>query len=119
MFKIKEINDKIHIYLVSGDTFIAEVGMKQDGKPYEPQAGDEIRFAMKDCKMNSDRTEYIDDEPLVEVNIDPTDRILRIESTDTKELKFKDYDFDIQLTTSNGIVDTFISGILHLQPEVD
>ena len=50
---------------------------------------------MKDCKMNSDRTEYIDDEPLVEVNIDPSDRILRIESTDTKELKFKDYDFDI------------------------
>lgn len=36
MFKIKEINDKIHIYLVRGDTFIAEVGMKQDGKPYEP-----------------------------------------------------------------------------------
>lgn len=119
MFEIKEKDGVTHIYLVRGDTFMAVLEMKYDRADYEPQAGDEIRFAMKDCKMNSDRTEYINDEPLVEVSIDPSDLVLTINPEDTAELKFKDYDFDIQLTTSDGVVDTFIRGKLHLLPEVD
>ena len=90
--------------------------MKYGRVDYEPIVGDEIVFTMKSSKMNSDRSEYMEDEPLVEINVDPSDLILTIEPEDTAELKFKDYDFNIRLT-SDGVVDTFIRGVLHLLPE--
>ena len=116
MFQIKEKDGLTHIYLVRGDTLSAQLEMKYGRVDYEPIVGDEIVFTMKSSKMNSDRSEYMEDEPLVEINVDPSDLILTIEPEDTAELKFKDYDFNIRLT-SDGVVDTFIRGVLHLLPE--
>ncbi len=45
--------------------------------------------------------------------------ILRLESEDTAELPFGRYNYDIQLRMEDGTVDTFISDILDLLPEVD
>ena len=91
------------ITLTRGDTFIATVEMHigtKDGEEYIPNAGDNVRFALK--------RRYEDKEPLILKNI-PLDTLeLRLEPEDTKPLKFGDYVYDVELTTETGIVDTFI-----------
>lgn len=101
------------IELIRGDTLYAQVEIFQNGRPYIPKEGDEIRFAMKR------RYNDPDDRVLIVKNI-PTDTLLlKIAPEDTKELKFKrTYLWDIQLTTASGDVDTFITGRLKLKEEV-
>lgn len=80
------------ITLTRGDTFEALVSAtKKDGTPYIPVEGDVIRFAM-----------------------------LMLEPSDTADLNFGKYVYDIQLTKANGKVDTFITkATLKLSEEVD
>ena len=101
------------ITLTRGDTFKATVTpLNQDGTVYEMQPGDELRFAMK--------KDYSDDEPCLLIDIPPASMLLTIGSNDTKDLEFGDYVYDIQLTHSNGEVDTFIAKQrLRLTEEVD
>ena len=86
------------IYLTRGDTLHLQVGMMIGNEAYELQEGDVVRFAMK--------KEYEDDEPLILKNLE--DGWLNLVPGDTKELEFGDYVYDIQLTTAEGEVDTFI-----------
>jgi len=76
---------------------------------YTPQEGDSFRFALKHNKMNSDRSEYTDSEPLVLKDIPSDSMLLTLLPEDTKELGFGQYVYDIQLTDADGRVDTFIS----------
>lgn len=112
--------DGTTISMTRGDTLILQISITSDGEPYEPQEGDELRFAMKRARLNARQTEYVDTEPLLVVDI-PTDTlVLRIESEDTKSLPFGEYVYDIQLTYGDGIVDTFVpTAKLTLLPEVD
>lgn len=100
------------IKLTRGDTFVCDIKMtKQDGYPYDPEEGDEIRFAMK--------SNIKDKEPLIlkEIPIDTMQLILNPE--DTKELPFGIYCYDIELAKANGMVDTFITkSVLVLEEEV-
>lgn len=89
-----------NISLTRGDTLRVTVNIEQGGVPYVPNPGDRIRFAMK--------RRIDDEEPIILKDI-PTDTLLlRLESEDTKNLPFGTYKYDIELTTVDGDVDTFI-----------
>ena len=108
------------ITMTRGDTLAVTVGIMQGNEAYTPQEGDAVRFALKTPKMNAKRTEYADAEALLLKAI-PTDTLLlRLDPEDTKGLGFGSYVYDIQLTYSDGAVDTFIAeATLTLTPEVD
>lgn len=102
------------ITMTRGDTLRAAITINnEDGNPYAIQEGDAIRFA---CKQR-----YTDPDALILKEI-PTDTLeLHLAPEDTKILSMgKSYFFDIQLTKSNGDVDTFISeGVLKILNEVE
>lgn len=90
------------ITLTRGDSFIAEISITdQDNKPYNPVAGDSVRFAMK--------VSYEDAEPLLVKNIPVDTMKLVLDPEDTKHLAFGKYVYDIELTKATGEVDTFIT----------
>lgn len=115
MYKLKGTR----ISLIRGDTLILGIEIKRNGETYEVQSGDVIRFALKSATMKKDRTEYINNEPLVIKTIPNDTLTLRLESEDTAQLPFGNYSYDIQLTMADGTVDTFISDTLELLAEVD
>lgn len=100
------------ITLTRGDTFTANVGIKNaDGTAYIPTSGDTVRFAMKKS--------YQDSLPVLEKNIPIETMQLTLKPGDTKPLSFGTYVYDIQLTTKDGIVCTFIpNGKINLTEEV-
>lgn len=99
-FSVNERTNKIS--LTRGDTFRAKVSITDnEGKIYEPQEGDKIRFAMK--------KDYDDSDPLLLINIPIDTMILTIDPEDTKPFEFGKYVYDIELTKANGDVDTFIA----------
>ena len=91
------------ITVTKGDTLEAIVELLlEDGTPYQPQEGDEIRFALKQ--------RYEDRVPLLLKPI-PNDTLrLRLEAEDTKRLHagWVPYVYDMQITFADGSVDTFI-----------
>lgn len=102
------------IVMTRGDTLILNLAITDKlGEVYTPVEGDSIRFALKE--------HYDDEEPLILKTIPIDTMILRLESTDTKELDQPgSYVYDIQLTTIDGIVDTIIpKGRLRITEEVD
>lgn len=90
-----------NISLTRGDSLIVNVQIVKNNEPYTPEEGDTIRFA-----LNKDKTGK--DEPIIYKNIDPSTLQLIINPEDTKDLEYKTYYYDIQLTTVDGFVDTFI-----------
>ena len=90
------------IYLTRGDTFRATIALKDaEGEIYTPNPDEIIRFAMK--------KNYEDPEPLLLISV-PYDTLeLVILPNDTKELPFGSYVWDMQITRSNGDIDTFIT----------
>lgn len=90
------------ITLTRGDS--AKIAMDltyKNGDPYEPTDGDKIRFAMK-----KDYNDLLPPLLLIEI---PTDTlILYIPASETKQLAYGTYKYDIQITTAAGDVDTFI-----------
>lgn len=113
MHTITETKKGYDITLTRGDSFYAEVGIEKNGEPYAPAEGDSVRFAMK--KNYSDP----DSEAVLVVNIPTNTLVLHIEPEDTKTLPMKSkYVYDIQLTTAEGDVDTFIEGRFMIDNEV-
>ena len=101
------------IRMTKGDTLeVPVIAMTKEGERYIPSDGDVIRFAMK--------KEYNDPEPLILKTIPNDTMILRLESSETKNLEVSKvpYVYDIELTTVAGTVDTFLSGTLYLTEEV-
>lgn len=102
-----------NILLTRGDTLMLQLSLTKNGEPYIPQEGDRIRFALKQ--------KYTDpDEEVKVVRSIPIDTlILKIEPEDTKNLVMgKTYVYDIEMTDSNGVVDTFITGKFGIDSEV-
>lgn len=110
MQEIKGSGKNTRIILTRGDSFYATVIMTKDGESYIPVEGDTVRFAMK--------KDYSDAEPIILKTVPIDTLVLAIAPADTKPLPYGDYVFDIELTTENGDVDTFISGIITLGKEV-
>lgn len=108
-----QIDDNNNIELIRGDTLYAKVDVLCNGRPYIPEEGDVIRFAMKRRYKDGDEKVLID-------KIIPNDSLmLKLDPEDTKELKMnKIYVYDIQLTKANGDIDTFVSAKVKLKEEV-
>lgn len=107
------------ITLTRGDTFMGKVNLTVDGETYAPNDEDVIRFAVKHKDMTPGKKDYVDEEPLIEKIIPNNSLVLRLESSDTNELDFGDYVYDIQITFADGSVDTFITAsTFRITPEV-
>lgn len=102
------------ITLVRGDTVEVPVTIRtRNGEEYVPSEGDVIRFALKES--------YGDNVPVLINKVLPIDTlILRLESCETEALAAtkKPYVYDVELTTANGYVDTFVRGIVNVLEEV-
>lgn len=100
-----------NISLTRGDTLLLTIDLtNSDGTPYEAANGDVLRFAMK--------RKIKDEECLIYKEI-PTDTfLLELQPSDTKELSFGKYVYDIELTTAVGRVTTIVIGNLNLTEEV-
>ena len=100
------------ITMTRGDTLKLKINiLDADGNEYVPAEGDIIRFAAKQS--------YSDDEPLILKEIPYDTCILHLEPSDTKELtQPSKLVYDIQITMTDGTVDTFISGTLSIIEEV-
>lgn len=105
--------NKTTITLTRGDTFKAYIKIyDEEGNDYIPKEGDSIRFAMKGA--------YTDKAPIVVKTIPISTMLLKLDSDDTKDLSFGSYVYDIQLTTADGDVNTFITKAqIVLTEEVD
>ena len=103
------VEDGTTIKLTRGDSMELDVGIQINGEDYIPVEGDSIEFALKKDKMKSDKTAYVDAEPLVQKTIPWETMRLQLEPNDTKDLPFGDYVYDIQITFAGGRVDTFIN----------
>lgn len=98
------------ITLVKGDTLKVQIEIIVDNEIYTPETNDVIRFAMK--------RSYDDSSVLVEKVISNDTLMLKLDSSDTKRLTSGKYVYDIEITFTNGDVDTFIRGEIELLPEV-
>lgn len=108
------------ITMTRGDTLRIFIELKRDNEIYTPVSGDEVRFALKRPIFNAKRTEYKEEFPLLYKVIPNDTMVLELEPEDTKSLGFGEYVYDLQITFSDGTVDTFIStATLKLTPEVD
>lgn len=101
-----------NITLTRGDTLQLKVSLyNQDGTEYEPASGDVIRFAMK--------KNYTDAEPLLNITIPNDTLMLTLQPADTNQLDFGPYVYDLEITKTDGTVDTFIAeASFVLAPEV-
>ena len=91
------------ITITRGDTLEAVLEILcADGQPYHVQAGDVIRFALKQ--------RYKDRDPIILKEIPHDTMLLQLAAEDTKLLRAggAPYVYDIQLTMADGTVDTFI-----------
>lgn len=115
MHKIKGTS----ITLTRGDTLIVQLNLKRNGETFTPEQGDSIRFALKHNTMKSDRSDYKDQNPLINKTIPNETLTLTLVPSDTKTLAFGDYVYDIEITFEDGSVDTFIAeASFTIAPEV-
>ncbi len=86
--------------------------------PYTPVAGDTLRFAVKHTTMRGGK-QYKDENPLILKNIPYNTCILQLDPSDTKNLDFDTYVYDVEITYADGTVYTFIdTEEFKLTPEV-
>lgn len=89
------------ITITRGDTLVSKVTiMDAAGNEYIPCAEDSIRFALKQSSE--------DEEALIVKEIPYDTLILQLDADETKRLSVGEYRYDIEITLSNGVVDTFI-----------
>lgn len=102
------------ITMTRGDSLLVFLDLQNsDGTTYEPNEGDYIRFAVKKT--------FDDSVPPILVKEIPTDTMkLVLDPEDTKQFAYGQYRYDIQITTADGLVDTFIDrAVLVITEEVD
>lgn len=100
-----------NISLTRGDSLILDITITRNGDPYTTTEGDSVRFAMK--RRSSDEA------PVLIKYMDIQEMRFTFNPEDTKDLNIGKYRYDIELTTSDGYVDTFIGpAIFELTEEV-
>ena len=98
------------IQLVRGDTFRAKLTLKDKaGNIYIPSADDEVLFTVKRNALTN--------QILVQKRVENSEVVL--EPSDTENLDFGSYVYDVQVVLANGNKDTVIqANIFELLPEV-
>ena len=93
--------DGTTITLTRGDSLAVKLDIYDfEGNTYTPSSGDIIRFAMKKS--------YSDSECLISKVIPNDTMMLSLAPSNTKDLAFGSYVYDIEITFGSGAVDTFI-----------
>lgn len=93
MFKIEGTT----IYLTRGDSAEFNINIVgADGNSYELQEGDLVEFTIKEDVYSSEALIY------------KTGTNIVIEPSDTSEMRYGTYVYDVQVTLSDGTVDTII-----------
>lgn len=89
------------IFLTKGDSLWMQLSIyDKNNTPYVPDKNDSIRFALNKT-LNTD-------DPLLVKQI-PNDTLeLLIDASETEPLEVGNYWYDVEITHSNGFVDTFI-----------
>ena len=106
------IDGNNNITLTRGDTLTLTVGLAKDGEPYVPEEGDVIRFALSKGYETDFGYELLITEVI------PNDTLTFTLTPTQTSLEYKAYNYDIQITHSDGCVDTFISAKLTITGEV-
>lgn len=103
---------KNRITMTRGDTLKCTIGITDSaGNSYTPADGDLIRFAAKKA--------YTDETPCIVKDIPHDTMLLQLDPEDTKSLEQpSSLVFDIQLTMTDGTVDTFMNGTIQITEEV-
>lgn len=107
------IDGNNNITLTRGDTLTLTVGLTKDGETYTPEQGDVIRFAL--AKGYETDFGY----ELLITEVIPNDTLTFTLTPTQTSLEYKAYNYDIQITHSDGCVDTFISAKLTITGEVE
>lgn len=89
----------------------AETGEKVE-QPYTLQPGDTLRFAA------AKRYGSTEDECIIIREIEAPEMKLEFYPEDTKNLKFGEYKYDLELTTADGYVDTILMSTFKVSEEV-
>lgn len=96
------IDSKYNIIMTRGDTFSRTLTLTKDGETYTPDEDDVIRFAM--AKVYKSEDDY---ELLISKVIDNDTLLWQIDADDTADLDYGRYYYDLQITYSDGTVETF------------
>lgn len=108
------INDNI-IRLTRGDSAYIDVELEMPtGGTYSPDENDEILFTLR--KSNYPKKNAADTDYALQKRLENNQLKLRPE--DTKDLPYGNYIFDMEIRYNSGDVETFLSGMLVLLPEV-
>ena len=113
--KITYVDEKIaNIELVRGDSFIVDLGFDKGKSEYTPEAGDCLIFTMR-----KNFKDLPNDEILIqkEFALDETVEF-ELEPSDTKDLPYGSYKYDMEYDYADGRVDTPLSGSFKLAKEV-
>lgn len=107
------IDQNNNIKLTRGDTMTLTVNLTKDNEPYIPDQNDVIRFAVSkgykgDIGYKLKFTKVIPNDTLT----------FTCESRET-DLAYGTYNYDIEITHTDGAVDTFISAKLTITGEVE
>ena len=95
MYKI----DGTTISLTRGDSLYVQLAIKQGTQTYTPAEGDVIKFTIRKTYSTP---------ILIQKTISHDTLVLHLLPSDTKELPYGRYVYDVELTTADGDVDTFI-----------
>lgn len=99
-------NSTGEIQLTRGDTLRLNITLTNNGEAYEPTSGDTIRFAMKKSISDTECL-FLKDIPVSTMTMELT-------ASETKTLPKGKYVYDIELTTADGDVYTFIGPAVFL-----
>lgn len=106
------IDGNNNITLTRGDTLTLTVELTKDGETYVPEEGDVIRFALSKGYLGEPGYEFKFEK------IIPHDTLTFTCSSVETTLDYRSYNYDIQVTHSDGCVDTFISAKMQIIGEV-
>lgn len=112
--KVKQAN----IDLVRGDSFIVALTLESkidtEEEPYVPEDGDTVTFTLRRNYKGLDNDELLL-QKIVDIFESPT---LELEPSDTNDLAYGSYKYDMQFDSANGLVDTLLQGVFKLTKEV-
>lgn len=100
------------ITLTRGDTLTLTIEPTFNGETYTPLAGDVFRIAISEKYLGEAMYE------LKTEAVIPNDTLtVIIPASETKKLKYKTYNYDIEVKHADGVVDTFISSTITIVGE--
>ena len=102
------------IKITRGDTLTLTVNMTKDNEPYVPITGEEVRFALSKGYVGQKGYQLI-----LTKNIPLDTLTFTLDAEETQNLAEQKYNYDVQITHTDGTIDTFISSSMIMLAEVE